>query len=298
MQIEKAKEFIKESARPLELALYQYFYEGGAKQRVLEELAKYQNEDGGFGHGLEADNWNPNSNPIATNDALIILHRISALDECDDILQGMIRYLSSGDSFDGEERRWLFAIDSNKDYPHAVWWEKEGTGISGFNPTMSLATFLYCYGEKSTYYEEIIKEGEAYLKATEDIAGDALKCFLLSYELLAEHKIENVLDRPKLKELLCSRIESAICKDTEKYGVEYVPMPSDFFARMYPEFITEEIQALITAEKAVLAGLQKEDGGFDISWKWCNEYAEFEQARNWWRPRITLDKLLFWETKF
>ncbi len=68
------------------MALYHYFYEGGSKQKIIEELAKYQNEDGGFGHGLEADNWNPNSNPIATNDALITLHRISAMDECKDMI--------------------------------------------------------------------------------------------------------------------------------------------------------------------------------------------------------------------
>lgn len=38
---------------------------------------------------------------------------------------------------------------------------------------------------------------------------------------------------------------------------------------------------------------QNEDGGFDISWKWYTPYEEFEQARIWWRPRVTLEKLLF-----
>ena len=84
-------------------------------------------------------------------------------------------------------------------------------------------------------------------------------------------------------------------KDVTLYGVEYVPAPSDFFVGVYEEFISEGIQQLIDAEKEVLGKLQKADGGFDISWTWGTEYAEFEQARSWWRPRITIDKLLFLE---
>ncbi len=297
MKIEKAKSFIKENARPLELALYHYFYEGGSKQKIIEELAKYQNGDGGFGHGLEADNWNPNSNPIATNDALITLHRISAMDECKDMIDGMITYLLSHDSFDEKQKRWLFAIESNKDYPHAMWWDKDGDGIAAFNPTMSLAAFVYCYGGKLAYYGEIIRAGAAYLEKTANISGDSLKCFLLCYELLLENGIEDIVDLVKMKTTLSDRLGSVICKDTAKYGVEYVSVPSDFFAGMYQEFITGEMQNLIDTEKAVLARLQMEDGGFDISWKWGNGYTEFEQARNWWRPRVTLDKLLFWDAQ-
>ena len=59
------------------------------------------------------------------------------------------------------------------------------------------------------------------------------------------------------------------------------------------EFISEGVKPLIKAELDVLGKMQKEDGGFDISWQWYTPYAEFEQARIWWRPRVTLEKLLF-----
>lgn len=42
-----------------------------------------------------------------------------------------------------------------------------------------------------------------------------------------------------------------------------------------------------------LSKFQNEDGGFDIWWKWYTPYSEFEQARKYWRPRVTIDKLLF-----
>ena len=70
-------------------------------------------------------------------------------------------------------------------------------------------------------------------------------------------------------------------------------MPSVIFTGRYSEFITPEIKPLIAAEKEILGKLQMNDGGFDITWKWFTPYPEFEQARNWWRPRITIDKLLF-----
>ena len=90
MRIDKAKQFIMENARAYERALYRYIFQNGSKDSVIKELRQYQNSDGGVGHGLEADNWNPNSNPIATNDAVITLYRIGALEKDSEIVQSII----------------------------------------------------------------------------------------------------------------------------------------------------------------------------------------------------------------
>lgn len=290
-----AIKFVLQNARPLELAVYKYLFVNESNQAVVDELLKFQNTDGGFGNALEPDFFNPNSSPIATNDAIITLYRVNALKKDSDIVKGIVRYLESHDSFDEDKRRWLFAIDSNKDYPHAIWWEKNGDGISGFNPSISLAAFMICYGNRTSLYEEIIKEGFEYLETSEEISGgDSLKCFLLACELLKANNISNIIDLERFKDLLCKAIDNSICKDVEKYGVEYVPMPSDFFSGTYLEFITSETKTLIAAEKDILSKLQTEDGGFDITWKWYTPYPdEYEQARAWWRPRITIEKLLF-----
>lgn len=293
MDNQAAKCFIAANARPLERAVYRYYFEHGAKSAVINELKKFQNPDGGFGHGLEADNWNPNSNPIATNDAIITLHRIRALKDADDVTNGIIRYLRSHDAFDEGQRRWLFAIETNKEYPHAIWWEKDGDGLMGYNPTASLAAFMVCFGGRAPYYEEIMRDAFAYLKEKADVGGDELKCYLLCYELLREHGITDLLDLADLRRLLRARLENAICRDSEKYGVEYVPVPSDFFTDPCPEFMSEDIRALMKAEQGILPNIQKDDGGFDISWQWHTPYPEFEQARQWWRAKITIDKMLF-----
>lgn len=56
---ERARRFVYRNARPLDLARWKYHFENGSEQEVLAALSAYQNEDGGFGHGLEEDNMNP-----------------------------------------------------------------------------------------------------------------------------------------------------------------------------------------------------------------------------------------------
>lgn len=288
-----AENFICQTARPFEKAVYDVLYCNQPIDYALRELQKFQNEDGGFGHALESDNWNPNSNPIATNDAIIWLYRMNAIESAKEIVEGIICYLDSHDSFDENEKKWLFAIESNKDYPHAIWWERKDSGIDTYNPTVSLAAFMISYGKRDVLYEEIVRQAFSYLKLTNEVSGDLLKCYLLTYELLKKNGITDIVNLVMLKELLAEWIERVICPDIEKYGVEYVTAPSDIFCGQYMEFVSEGIKPLIKAELSVIGNMQKEDGGFDISWQWYTPYEEFIQARIWWRPRVTLDKLLF-----
>lgn len=94
--IEKAKSFIYRNARPLDLARWQYHFENGSPEAVLKALAAYQNEDGGFGHALEADSFNPNSCPIQTWAATEILREVGLTDRKNPIIQNILRYLESG----------------------------------------------------------------------------------------------------------------------------------------------------------------------------------------------------------
>lgn len=48
---------------------------------MLNALGFYQNEDGGFGNGLEADFLNPNSSPMATWAATETLREIGLTDK-------------------------------------------------------------------------------------------------------------------------------------------------------------------------------------------------------------------------
>lgn len=91
MNQQAAKTFIASHARPVDLVVYRCFFEQGNRQQVVDEMLKFRNEDGGFGHGLKMDFWNPASSPIATNAAIITLHRVGALQRESEVVRGMVR---------------------------------------------------------------------------------------------------------------------------------------------------------------------------------------------------------------
>lgn len=99
---EKARGFIYRNARPLDLARWQYHFENGSKEAVINALSCYQNEDGGFGHALEPDAWNPNSSPIQTWCATEILREINFTDNTHPLINGLLKYLASGRDFEGK----------------------------------------------------------------------------------------------------------------------------------------------------------------------------------------------------
>jgi hypothetical protein len=68
--IDPALEFLQERHFPLGTALVRHHWGDACASDVLAELSSYQNEDGGFGRGLEVDIKSPASNPFAARLAM------------------------------------------------------------------------------------------------------------------------------------------------------------------------------------------------------------------------------------
>ena len=75
---ERARAFIDTQGRPLERSLYAYHFEDGSAEAVLAELGRFQNDDGGFGHGIEPDLQTPDSSVLGTTVALQTLRSLHA----------------------------------------------------------------------------------------------------------------------------------------------------------------------------------------------------------------------------
>ena len=54
-QLMKMDKWMQDNARPYDLAKWNYLFNGGCKDAIVEEMLKYQNADGGMGSGFEAD---------------------------------------------------------------------------------------------------------------------------------------------------------------------------------------------------------------------------------------------------
>ncbi|TNF08721.1 MAG: hypothetical protein EP317_02550, partial [Bacillota bacterium] len=164
--------------RELEKSLYLYYFEEGKVDDVIRELEYYQNEDGGFAHGLEPDFINPHSSPIQTWTAITIFRQIS-IDSDHPIVRKTMNYLDS--SFNKELKRWPNTIPTNNDYPHAPWWTYQID--HSFNPSISLASYILMHAKPTDsvyqYAKEVIYDGILYLETKKDqIEVHELRCFI------------------------------------------------------------------------------------------------------------------------
>ena len=295
---QKARRFIYRNARPLDLAMWKYHFENGSREDVLTALATYQNTDGGFGHSLEADCFNPNSAPIQTWTACEILREINFTDGSHPIIKGILRYLDSGADFSEKHNKWLNTVKTNDDYPHAVWWSysDKDEAYRDYNPTAHLAGFIIRYADKdSKLYkkaEDIAKQAYEWFRASVPFGDDHnTVCFVRLYEYLSETGTE-LVDMKEFADKLKEEINANICRETEKWRTEYVCLPSKFIDSKDSMFYAGN-EELVQKELEITAESQLEDGSYIVPWLWYNEYKEYELAANWWKSRILINKLLF-----
>jgi len=291
---EKARAFMYRCARPLELTLWQHRFEGGSADSVLHALSFYQNEDGGFGHALEADNWNPHSSPLTTQTAADILFTLDAPAE-HPIVQGILRYLDSGRDFDEAHRQWPGSIPSNNDHPRAIWWTYEGKEGFNYNPTAALAAFILHYADRSSsLYRKglaLAQEAVNWLLAQEPFADKhVVFLFMQLVQYGNGHPIDG-LDR--VTERLHEQVRLCVCTDLSKYGVEYVDRPTDLITGPMSPYYADIAEAA-DAECRFLIDSQLEDGSWPVPWKWWNEYSdEFAVAATWWKGHIVLKHITY-----
>jgi len=294
---EKAKSFIDRHARPLDLARWQYHFENGTRDAVLDALKDYQNDDGGFGHGLEADCLNPNSSPIQTWAATEILHEIGWTDGTHPTVQGILRYLASGTHFDADRRQWLNTVPSNNDYPHAIWWtHSENEAEFKYNPTACLAGFFLKYGAReSEFYNtalEIAREAyDFWAAAIPYTEQHVTACFIRLYEYCADAGVV-IADMDVFKQQLIAQVQHELTSVADKWDTEYVCMPSNFIEAKDSIFY-ESNQGLTEQECTRIISHQLPDGSYDVPWQWWTDYPEFETAKIWWKADFCIKNLRF-----
>ena len=292
---EQARTFIYRCARPIDLARWQFHFEGGAREAVLRALAAYQNGDGGFGHALEADSFNPNSCPIQTLTAATILREIGQTDPSHPITQGILRYLDSGADFDEAQRQWLNTVPSNDDYPCAAWWKYGDQGSSfQYNPTAALAGFAIRYAEHDSPLhrkaQALAQEAVDWLLAQEPFAEQHItSCFISLYEYCAEAG-QAPFDMTKLRKRLDGQVRLCLDGVQNKWGREYAAMPSDLIQSKASPFYAENA-AVVAAQCEYIRRAQLPDGSFDVVWQWGNDDRAYSTAVLWWKGDITVKYL-------
>lgn len=292
---EKAREFIYRKARPLDLARWQYHFENGSKEAVLNALSYYQNEDGGFGHALEADSWNPNSSPIQTWCAIELLRIINFSDNTHPIINGILKYLASGDGF--SNHKWTSEIESNNNFPHAFWWDWKADSEYDYNPTANLAGFIIKFANKNSELFskacEIAKQSANSLFDRDQVDdGHLLLCFIRLYQCCVETNTTSLFDMDKYSKILYEFISQAI-SNTD------IDWCCDGVAFEYIKAYSNDLQSIsVSIEKInyivkYLKDNHKNDGSWNVPWSWNNYVEEWAVSKNWWKAYGVIVNMLF-----
>lgn len=294
MDFKSAERFIYRNARPLDLARWQYLFENGSAENVLKALAAYQNADGGFGHALEADCWNPQSAPVQTWAATQILREIHRMDAGHPIVQGILRYLDGTRDFDGH--CWPNTLPSNDLYPHAPWWNYAPAEEINYNPTASLIGFILRTADpQSRLYEtavRLLKEAYAWFREHCPLESmHTAACFVELYEDLAECG-PDIVDLAEFERLLRTQIDRVLTRDTSTWTTEYVCKPSLLISSRRSRFYAEN-RELCEYECRFISETQQADGSWTPNWDWGCDPEQWHISKNWWKSDLILKNLKF-----
>lgn len=293
-----AKTYIYRNARPLDLARFKYHFENGSKEDVLNALFFYQNKDGGFGHALEADSWNPNSAPIQVQTAIKILEEINFEEKSHPIVQGILDFLASGNCFN--RHFWYTCLKSNNDYPHAPWWHTENDGPRNgddYNPTAALAGFIVYFSDKgSTLYEtgcRIVKEAyDQLVFECHKYDMHTIVCYIQMLNYLKKAKETELVDLLVLETRLRGMVKRSITQDKNKWKDGYICRPSQFFNSLNSIFYQDN-KEIADYEYDFILSTQLEDGSYIVPWDLTDYPKEWAVSKMWWKTEMIISNLLY-----
>ncbi len=292
---DKARLFMYRNARPLDLARFQYHFENGSRENVVNVLSCYQNEDGGFGHAVEADCWNPNSTPLHTSRASTILMEIGFDDRDHPLVQRLLKWYASGKNFDGN--RWAITVESNNDYPHAPWWHSDSVSAchTDYNGTAQIAGFIVRYADrKSDIFRlgvRIANEAVAALPPESIQDMHTCGCYVQMMESFEKANAAELIPYDLLKSKLHRSVKNLIDADKSNWGA-YVCKPSQFMHSRDSAFYAEN-REIAEYECGYIINTQLPDGSWDIPWHWDAFPDEWAISKNWWKGNGIIQNLLY-----
>lgn len=289
---QRARAFLRERARPLERRVFEHEFEGAPAWPVFDELARFANPDGGFGHGLEPDALTGASGALATS---VALHRLAEADATADhpLVAGAVRYLQ--ETLDPATRVWRIVPEATADAPHAPWWAEDGLAerFHGFslNPKADLIAMLYALGPAAdegwldTLAEDVVR----------DVAGRAA-AGLEMHDLIG---VAHLLDAPHLSPGLRRRLLELVApvavasvgrtpEDWAGYGLRplaLAPHPDAALAGSLAEPVAAQLDHLVAS--------QADDGAWWPNWTWGGgaDGDAWSASRVAWASMLTLDAL-------
>lgn len=285
----RAETSINETARPLDRALFAFYFAHGGRDAVIAELAKFQNNDGGFASCLESDTRWCGSSPLGAMKALGILTDLG-VPASDPHVKAVVRYLLA--SFDDKQGMWHALPKEANQAPHASWWEvREDTGKceveSPVFPTAALAGYLQNYASllPPGFLKRITESSLNYLAAAPvRMQMPDIESLIELVRLLPPSQSTNAVR--KLKSVLAAVVVQDP-KQWNSYNVKPLTFVHSPQSPFYPE-----MESSVSANLDYIISTQKSDGGWGLTWSWEDRNpAAWKIAEKEWRGVVALENL-------
>ncbi|MFS0672784.1 hypothetical protein [Ornithinibacillus sp. 179-J 7C1 HS] len=295
-QLNITRDYLIHNCRKLEIARFEFLFGNGTKDTVIESLKEFQNEDGGFGHGIEPDFWLPKSSAMASWAAGQVLIEVGA-EKDEPLVQSLVSYLVN--TFEQKTAKWASVRPENNDYPHAPWWHWNEGAVENwsYNPSIELAANLIHWSEPDSKASELgwnsIEKAVTHLMVQHEMDKHEINNFQQFIKIIKPYKtiLESIV--PYSYEQISDKINDlaldCINKDVAEWDTGYVSLPLDFI-HSPNDPLCRKLGSLI--EKNFTFYLEKlsDEGIWDISWTWGSYEEEYEVARTYWKGILAVER--------
>lgn len=285
--------YLNTEARPLEKALFNYYFNNNGSNDVLDALEAFQNTDGGFGQGIEPDYKLPHSSPMATTIGLKYLSRVD--DNDNDRAQRMIAravaYLES--TFDSKRNGWYCVPSSVNEYPHAPWWEFSSEtkmvpiDYSWGNPTAELLGYLFKYRKYINSLDIDSLVSNAINKLNEKVefkSEHEIFCYIRMYNELDERLASRIEDKLNFA---VSKLVSLNQDEWENYvpsPLKFIQIDSDNYFGIERKYIDQNLDYLIDK--------LEQNGKILPNWCWDKYQEQWEISKVEWTGVLTFEAIV------
>lgn len=281
-----AVEYLKTKARSLEAALYDVEFDNASTEPAVHALAAFQNNDGGFGNGLECDMRLRDSSVVATTIAFQHFRTLGLLHD-HPMVQRACQYLNT--QYIPSEKRWCIMPANIDDAPHAPWWQPGGDlWNSRVNPTAEILGYMYEYPEHfdAAQRDDLTRDLADYLNAHDNQPMEMhdLLCYIALVENPGVPDAVKMQFLPTLKRIVDKTVERSPAKWPE-YTIPplaVINTPSSPFISLFENELPENWKFLFT--------WLGDDGAWHPNWQW-GEPDEWQPVEREWSGVLTLNNL-------
>jgi hypothetical protein len=291
---DRARQFLKTQARPIDRALFEFRFEGGSASAVLDALSAYQNEDGGFGHALEPDLRTPSSSALATGIGLRVLAELKVpADHA--MVPAAVEYCLS--TLDPKSKVWRVAPEDANDHPHAPWWHDEAGSLARtfddfqIIPRAEIVASLHHYATlvPEGWLQDVTEDTVRAILEQEPLGSGGGDDLVYAIELAEAERLPGDLRQALVKHVQSS-LPSVVVRDPQRWSgyclapLKVIRSPHTLGADLIADAVQTHLDYTIDH--------QTDEGTWEPNWTWGENYPQvWPQAKLEWRGEIALATL-------